>query len=49
MYAVVSEVMHAIKRGAKLRVTTVATTETAAFSASAIMHQYFVARGIGPE
>jgi len=44
MYAGMSEAMDAIKIGAQLRVTTVATTETAAFSASAIMHQYFVAR-----
>jgi len=49
MYAGKSEARDAIKTGAKLRITMVATTETTAFRARAIIDQYFVARGIGPE
>ena len=49
MYAGKSEASDAIKNGAKLRITIVATADTAALRASAIIHQYFVARGIGPE
>jgi len=49
MYAGKSEARDAIKIGAKLRITIVATTETAAFRARAMIDQYFVARGIGPE
>jgi hypothetical protein len=38
MYAGISEATHAIKTGARLRVATVPTTETAALSARAMMH-----------
>src|SRR5262245_4110314 len=49
MYAGKSEAKDAIKTGAKLRISIVATTETTALRIRAIIHQYLVACGIGPE
>jgi hypothetical protein len=49
MYPGKCEARDAIKTGAKLPIAIVATTETVAFRARAIIDQYLVARGIGPE